>query len=122
MAQKLTIQNQKAPFNPEKMPPIPDWMSDLAKRAGATDGVGDAKQKADRDAQWVAEWSDSLTVAIAFDRSTIQPPLDFVAPATEKLTVACPGCINQTIADFACKALLVVAGITIKTTFRVSLL
>lgn len=40
-------------------------MADLARRAGDT-GVGtDAKEKAEKDARWVGEWSDELTVAIA---------------------------------------------------------
>ncbi|KAK7063929.1 exocyst complex component [Favolaschia claudopus] len=49
--------------NPDRMPPVPDWMSDLARKADP-DGT-DAKEKAERDARWVGEWSDELTVAIA---------------------------------------------------------
>ncbi|GLB43605.1 putative nuclear mrna splicing [Lyophyllum shimeji] len=46
----------------------PDWMADLASRGGGTPGVdveSGAKEKAERDAQWVGEWADELTVAIA---------------------------------------------------------
>jgi exocyst complex component 8 len=38
-------------------------MAELAKAAGATDSG--AKEKSDRDARWVADWSDDLAVAIA---------------------------------------------------------
>jgi exocyst complex component 8 len=41
-----------------------DWMSELAKSAGETPG-SDAKEKAERDAQFAAEWADDLTVAIS---------------------------------------------------------
>lgn len=39
-------------------------MADLAAKAGAASNV-DAKQRAERDAQWIGDWSDELTVAIA---------------------------------------------------------
>ena len=45
------------------MPPMPEWMSDLASRTG--DMGSSAKEKAERDARWIGEWSDELTVAIA---------------------------------------------------------
>lgn len=47
---------------------MPEWMADLARRGGEFPGaseVDDAKEKAERDARWVGEWSDDLTVAIA---------------------------------------------------------
>ena len=44
------------------MPAVPDWMADLAQRAG--DGSS-AKEKAERDALWTGEFTDELTVAIA---------------------------------------------------------
>ncbi|KAG5635916.1 hypothetical protein H0H81_009678 [Sphagnurus paluster] len=47
---------------------MPDWMSDLAKGGGEIPGMeveGGAKEKAERDARWVGEWADDLTVAIA---------------------------------------------------------
>jgi hypothetical protein len=50
------------------MPAMPEWMADLARRGGEFPGVSqadDAKEKAERDARWVGEWSDDLTVAIA---------------------------------------------------------
>lgn len=45
------------------MPAVPDWMADLAQRAGG-DGSS-AKEKAERDALWTGEFADELTVAIA---------------------------------------------------------
>ena len=45
---------------------MPEWMADLAKKGGEFPGSGnDAKEKAERDARWVGDWSDDLTVAIA---------------------------------------------------------
>ena len=47
---------------------MPDWMVDLASREGDISGAGPeagAKEKAERDARWVGEWADDLTVAIA---------------------------------------------------------
>lgn len=54
---------QRNSFAAEKAPSVPDWMADLNQRAGG-DGSG-AKEKAERDARWVGEWADELTVAIA---------------------------------------------------------
>ncbi|TBU58130.1 hypothetical protein BD310DRAFT_927740 [Dichomitus squalens] len=45
------------------MPPIPEWMADLATK-GADMGSS-AKEKSERDARWIGDWSDELTVAIA---------------------------------------------------------
>lgn len=45
------------------MPPVPDWMADLASKAG--EPPADGKAKAERDTQWTDEWADELTVAIA---------------------------------------------------------
>jgi hypothetical protein len=48
------------------MPAMPEWMADLAKKGGEIPGSeNDAKEKAERDARWVGDWSDDLTVAIA---------------------------------------------------------
>lgn len=43
----------------------PDWMRDLADRGGEDSG---GKAKADRDARWVGEFTDEMTVAIALRR------------------------------------------------------
>lgn len=43
-------------------PAVPDWMAELAERAGEH---GAGKEKAEKDARWVGEFSDDLTVAIA---------------------------------------------------------
>lgn len=46
--------------------PVPDWLSELAKKGGEIPGMADdAKSKAERDARFVSDWSDDLTVAIA---------------------------------------------------------
>ncbi|RDX44306.1 hypothetical protein OH76DRAFT_1409275 [Lentinus brumalis] len=45
------------------MPPMPEWMSDLAAKSGELGAS--AKEKAERDARWIGDWSDELTVAIA---------------------------------------------------------
>ncbi|PPQ99518.1 hypothetical protein CVT24_005308 [Panaeolus cyanescens] len=51
--------------------PVPDWMADLAKRGGEIPGVTvDAKEKAERDARWVGDWADDLTVSIALKEWT----------------------------------------------------
>ena len=48
------------------MPPLPEWLSDLAKKGGELPGMAnDAKEKAERDARFVGDWSDELTVAIS---------------------------------------------------------
>jgi len=50
-------------MNTDTVPPVPDWMADLTARAG--EDITGAKEKAERDARWVGEWSDELNVAIA---------------------------------------------------------
>ncbi|KAH9884631.1 hypothetical protein C8Q73DRAFT_660739 [Cubamyces lactineus] len=50
-------------FTGEGVPPLPDWMADLANKAG--DMGASAKEKAERDARWIGDWSDELTVSIA---------------------------------------------------------
>lgn len=48
------------------IPPMPEWMADLARRGGDIPGAGaDAKEKVERDARWTNDWADQLTVAIA---------------------------------------------------------
>jgi exocyst complex component 8 len=53
---------QRAADDLGDIPPIPDWMSDLAQQAGMSDGE---KQKAERDARWIGDFADELTAAIA---------------------------------------------------------
>ncbi|CAK5264323.1 unnamed protein product [Mycena citricolor] len=53
------------PTGDSDRPPLPDWMADLARRAGDTEQVSDAKEKAERDGRWATEWADNLTVSIA---------------------------------------------------------
>jgi hypothetical protein len=56
-------------------------MVDLAKKGGDIPGLGtDAKEKAERDARWVSEWSDDLTVAIALKEW--EKAVDFVEKGT----------------------------------------
>jgi hypothetical protein len=51
-------------FDPNK--PGADWMADLARQAGLADAQGGgAKDKAERDARFVGDFTDDLTVAIA---------------------------------------------------------
>ena len=45
------------------MPPVPEWMADLASRGADMGSSG--KEKSERDARWVGDWSDELTVSIA---------------------------------------------------------
>jgi len=46
-------------------------MADLAQKGGDIPGMGtDVKEKAERDARWVSEWSDNLAVAIALKEWT----------------------------------------------------
>lgn len=49
-------------FNVETMPPIPTWMADLV---GQTEMGATAKEKAERDARWMGDYCDELTVSIA---------------------------------------------------------
>ena len=44
------------------IPPVPDWMSDLAQQAGMSDS---AKETAERDTRWIGDFADELNVAIA---------------------------------------------------------
>lgn len=77
------------------IPPMPEWMADLARRGGDIPGAGaDAKEKVERDARWTNDWADQLTVAIALrewakavelvekaqDRLALTPPLESRLP------------------------------------------
>lgn len=42
---------------------MPDWMSDITRENGI--GIPSAKEKAEKDALWVADFTDKLIVAIA---------------------------------------------------------
>lgn len=50
-------------LNADAAPPVPDWMADLASRAGGDTST--AKEKAESDIRWVGEFADELTVSIA---------------------------------------------------------
>ncbi|KAH7886270.1 hypothetical protein F5I97DRAFT_1241992 [Phlebopus sp. FC_14] len=55
-------------FNPDNLPPLPDWMAELARAANSSSPAtldASAKAKNDRDARVLSELSDELTVAIA---------------------------------------------------------
>jgi exocyst complex component 8 len=43
------------------MPALPDWLGEFAAR----EGMDGAKEKAEKDARWIGDFSDDLTVAIA---------------------------------------------------------
>ncbi|KAG1717817.1 hypothetical protein EDB19DRAFT_1899773 [Suillus lakei] len=51
-------------LHPDKMPPLPDWMAELARKAGI-DGDTSARDKSESDARFISDFSDDLTVAIA---------------------------------------------------------
>ncbi|KAJ7665460.1 nuclear mRNA splicing protein [Mycena polygramma] len=97
-------------FNSDRMPPIPDWMADLARADPDSVAGADAKEKAERDARWVGEWADELTVAIAlreWEKATAlvetgkgklstTPPLTAKLPAlTAQLTSALLASLSQ---------------------------
>ncbi|KAF8633569.1 hypothetical protein AX15_001366 [Amanita polypyramis BW_CC] len=68
------------------VPPMPEWMADLARKGGDIPGAGaDAKEKAERDARWTSDWADQLTVAIAL-REWIKA-VELVEKAQERLAV-----------------------------------
>ncbi|KAI0352237.1 hypothetical protein OH77DRAFT_1460684 [Trametes cingulata] len=88
-------------FNGEGVPPLPEWMADLATKSGEMGAT--AKEKAERDARWIGDWSDELTVAIAlreWDRAvalveegegklSVMPPLGAkLTPLKASLTAA----------------------------------
>ncbi|KAF7302741.1 Exocyst complex component [Mycena chlorophos] len=93
-------------------PPMPDWMSDLARRVGDPDAAGtDAKEKAERDTQWTNDWADELTVAIALrewelatdlvekgrNKLPTTPPVATKLPAlTSQLTTSLLQSLSQT--------------------------
>ncbi|KAJ6575466.1 hypothetical protein B0H19DRAFT_1128810 [Mycena capillaripes] len=98
-------------FNSDRVPPMPDWMADLASKADP-DGAAstDAKEKAERDARWVGEWADELTVAIALREwekatglvetgraklSTTPPLAAKLPPLTAQLTSALLASLSQ---------------------------
>jgi hypothetical protein len=58
------MQRTSMTFHPDQMPPLPDWMAELARGAGV-DGDTSARDKSERDARFVSDFSDDLTVAIA---------------------------------------------------------
>ncbi|KAI0370103.1 hypothetical protein BV20DRAFT_1044076 [Pilatotrama ljubarskyi] len=79
-------------FTGEGVPPLPEWMADLATKSGEMGAT--AKEKAERDARWIGDWSDDLTVAIAlreWDRAVAlveegEGKLSVVPPLAAKLT------------------------------------
>ncbi|KAJ7150404.1 exo84 subunit/exocyst complex component [Mycena filopes] len=97
--------------NSDRVPPMPDWMADLASKVDPDGAAGsDAKEKAERDARWVGEWADELTVAIALrewekatalvetgkGKLTTTPPLaGKLPPLTAQLTAALLASLSQ---------------------------
>jgi hypothetical protein len=53
---------QRGLTSPGEVPPVPDWMTDLVQHTGMNDS---AKEVAERDARWIGDFADQLTVAIA---------------------------------------------------------
>ena len=58
----MVLQRSSMVFNVESMPPMPTWMADIV---GQTDMGASAKEKAERDARWIGDYCDELTVSIA---------------------------------------------------------
>ena len=58
----LTISQRTSQAFPPDVPPLPDFLADIAEKS---DMAGTAKEKAERDTRWTDEFSDELTVAIA---------------------------------------------------------
>ncbi|KAI0829081.1 hypothetical protein BC628DRAFT_1315984 [Trametes gibbosa] len=79
-------------FNGEGVPPLPEWMAELASKTGELGAT--AKEKAERDARWIGDWSDDLTVAVAlreWDRAVAlveegESKLAVMPPLTTKLS------------------------------------
>ncbi|PFH46266.1 hypothetical protein AMATHDRAFT_77745 [Amanita thiersii Skay4041] len=71
------------------VPPLPEWMADLARKGGDIPGAGSsAKGKAERDARWTNDWADELTVAISLREWT--KAVGLVEKAQEKVAVMPP--------------------------------
>src|ERR1700709_668110 len=70
-------------FHPDKMPPLPDWMAELARGAGI-DGDTSARDKSERDARFASDLSDDLTVAIAL--RSWERAVDLVEEGRAKVT------------------------------------
>jgi hypothetical protein len=71
------------------IPPVPDWMSDLAQQAGMSDS---AKESAERDARWIGDFADDLNVAIAlreWDRAVELVEQGVFLPACHGLVIVC---------------------------------
>ncbi|KAK2464897.1 hypothetical protein APHAL10511_002973 [Amanita phalloides] len=71
------------------IPPMPEWLADLARRGGDIPGAGaEAKEKAERDARWTNDWADQLTVAIALREWT--KAVELVEKAQERQAMTPP--------------------------------
>ena len=57
----LCVQRASQAF-PSDVPPLPDFLADLASKA---DVGGSEKEKTERDARWMGDFCDELTIAIA---------------------------------------------------------
>ncbi|KAJ8579966.1 hypothetical protein M405DRAFT_938947 [Rhizopogon salebrosus TDB-379] len=70
-------------FHLDEMPPLPDWMAELARSAGI-DGDTSARDKSERDGRFVSDLSDDLTVAIAL--RSWERAVDLVEEGRAKVT------------------------------------
>ncbi|KAH9854378.1 hypothetical protein C2E23DRAFT_753413 [Lenzites betulinus] len=85
-------QRSSVAFNGDGIPPLPEWMAELASKTGELGAT--AKEKAERDARWTGDWSDDLTVAVAlreWDRAVAlveegESKLAVMPPLAAKLT------------------------------------
>ncbi|KAI0673985.1 Cullin repeat-like-containing domain protein [Trametes maxima] len=123
-------------FNGEGIPPMPEWMADLASKSGELGAT--AKEKAESDARWIGDWSDELTVSIAlreWDRAVtlveegeskvaIMPPLSAkLTPLKASLaaallqSLAAPGNRKSTVVSLIGLLVRLKAGAAARSTF-----
>ncbi|KAG6841742.1 hypothetical protein C0991_007628 [Blastosporella zonata] len=120
---------------------MPDWMAELAARGGelpGDDADSSAKEKAERDARWVGEWADDLTVAIAVRewekavalveegkaKLSIMPPLAHKLPPLNALLIkalldslSLPSVRKSTVVSLISYLLRLKAGPAARSTF-----
>ena len=82
-----SVPSQRGSFAMGDVPPVPDWMSDLAQQAGMSDS---AKENAERDARWIGDFADDLNVAIAlreWDRAVELVEQGVLLPPSHQLVI-----------------------------------
>jgi hypothetical protein len=74
------------------VPPVPDWMADLAQQAGMSDSV---KETSERDALWIGDFADQLTMAIALREWDTAADLVEQGPSSSRYLTSAPFLIYQ---------------------------